>query len=164
MSRITESQPWSTDSIRHGIRQEVVDLFRGLGQLEAIPTFILSPEAQTRFVACHDETLSLSERNDDSPGLAGTSDLSQMLDDNLPTQAARLALVLHLLWEPDSPEYTVSIETLEDAIALAKFHRQEAAWIFDSANSPETPASRMAGRIHRAALAATDGRPSPAPS
>lgn len=116
----TKPMAWTDAEIDPAAEEAVVTLFRRLradpGGGEGRPVR-LSAGARAAFVAWHDENAAMQ---------AGAAGLVRGTFAKLPNQAARLALVLHCLWQPDPDADTLSREAMEDAIALAEYHRAHA--------------------------------------
>jgi hypothetical protein len=121
--------PWSEEAATLGQLQDVVALFQALDQaldrLQAspdpnTPTFAtgigvhLSPEARAIYVAWYNQNQALIAS---APPLAGG------FYAKLPTQVARIALILHALWTAEDPRPMLSAERMADAIELGEFFR-----------------------------------------
>jgi hypothetical protein len=118
-ARWTDAAP-STEQYR-----DVLAVFRVLDQL-GYPTarngpgppcghgVNLSPEARALWVSWHDENSEL---------IAASEGLAAGFYSKLPAHVARLALILHALWQPDDPRVMVPAERMQDAIELGEFFR-----------------------------------------
>lgn len=103
----------------------VLDVFRALDAF-AYPTTVsetglsrgygvnLSREARADYIAWHGENAQL---------VADAEGLAKGFYSKLPAHVARLALILHALWNPDDPSIMVSGERMHDAIELGEFFR-----------------------------------------
>ncbi|MDP9362639.1 MAG: YfjI family protein, partial [Chloroflexota bacterium] len=74
----------------------------------------LHPEARALWTEWFDENAGLVER---------ASGLATGFSRKLPAHVARLALILHALWNPSDPRPMVSAERMADAIELGEFFR-----------------------------------------
>jgi|GEM_PF-1908344 len=66
----------------------------------------------------------------------------------LPSQAARLALVLHCLLHPDNPvAHRVSVQTLAGALALTEYFREHAHFVFTAFGAKALVSHPLATRV-----------------
>lgn len=120
---------WSEESATLGQLQDAVALFQALDQAldhlqeapdPSTPVFAtgigvhLSPEARTLYIAWYNQNQALIAS---APPLAGG------FYAKLPSQVARIALILHALWNAEDPRPMLSAERMADAIELGEFFR-----------------------------------------
>jgi hypothetical protein len=120
----TKPMPWTEETISAGRYTAVLAVFRRLDNLPLADVdgggnavgigVALSPEARRIYVAWFNENQAL---------IARTSGLATGFYSKLPAHVARLALILHALWNPEDPRVMVSAERMADAIELGEFFR-----------------------------------------
>ncbi len=115
-----EPAKWSTAAVSREATAGALAVFRQLRR-PINPSddgrTVLALDAREAWARWHDENLDLTVAA--SPAVAGVYS-------KLTNQAARLALVLHCLWNPDDPARMVARERVEDGIALAEYFRAHA--------------------------------------
>lgn len=110
---------WTDDAVDPALLDPVVELFEALRSItppddaERI-TVQMHPDARRRFIAWYDENDAATE---DATGLRAG------FYSKLDGQLARVALVLHCLWNPDEPGVLLSDSTMQAAIAVVEFFR-----------------------------------------
>lgn len=146
----------------------VITVFRRLRAVQAAAdggprVVVLSAEARALFMTWHDENCTAQER------VAG---LLRGYYAKLPSQAARLCLVLHALAHPDDPTVPVSGATMQAALELVEYFRAHAHRVFARfgvrAQVQDSAAlrlyrtlARLGGRATGRELAAAGCRPGP---
>jgi len=120
----TEPAYWSTDTVDEATAGAMVQVFREL-RYSAVriapdrrpePVF-LEPDAQQTWVTWYNECAELTR---------ASHGLMSGMSAKLPIQCGRLALILHGLAHWSSLDRPVSLETVEAAIVLSEWFRQEA--------------------------------------
>src|SRR5262249_28530086 len=120
-----QPRPWTDESIDAGRYADVLAVYRALDQLPSADLgssdsnavgmgVALSPDARRLFVEWFNDNQALTSA---AEGLAAG------FYAKLPAHVARLALILHALWNPEDPRPMVSAERMEDAIELGEFFR-----------------------------------------
>jgi hypothetical protein len=156
---------WSEARVSHDAHRQLNNLFQTLRQLRTDEPIRFSPKARTRWAAWYkEEALGpassridpavVSGRNGDRKP-AGSTGLSAALSDNMPTQVARIALVLHATHNPDNLDIPLSAKTLDAAINIAAFHQHEADRIFSQIAHEASPGAVLGNRITHAITAAS---------
>lgn len=129
---------WSEAIVAEQTKEDMVDIFRRICH-ERVGSGInvcLDSMAKNRWVSWFNECQSHT---------AMAKGLEQGILAKLPSQAARLALVLHCLGDPDGQHSHLSLHTLSGALELADYflaHAQLVLPLFAS-----VPSSGLAGRI-----------------
>jgi hypothetical protein len=116
--------PWTEETISPGRYTDVLAVYRALDMLKPADLsgdgtavgigVALSPEARRCYVEWFNENRSL---------VARANGLAAGFYSKLPAHVARLALILHALWNPEDPRLMVSGERMQDAIELGEFFR-----------------------------------------
>jgi hypothetical protein len=116
--------PWAEETISPARYTEVLAVFRALdalpgADLDAPSNAIgigvaLSPEARRVYVEWFNENQILIVR---------ANGIGAGFYSKLPAHVARLALILHALWNPEDPRVMLSAERMLDAIELGEFFR-----------------------------------------
>ncbi len=141
-----DAQPlkWTEATLDPKITNAVRKVFRKLRRDEpATHPVTLTSVAKETYVAWH---------NENAEAVGRTYGLVQGVYAKLPTQLARLCLVLHCLAYPDNPPATlVSAETMGDAIELVEYFRAHAHRVLPAFGSAaEQRAVGLRARILRA--------------
>jgi hypothetical protein len=116
--------PWTEETVSPGRYTDVVAVYRALDALNAADLdgegtavgvgVALSAEARRLYVEWFNENQTL---------VAKAHGLAAGFYSKLPAHVARLALILHALWNPEDPRVMVSGERMQDAIELGEFFR-----------------------------------------
>jgi hypothetical protein len=116
--------PWTEETVSPGRYTDVVAVYRALDALNAADLDVegtavgvgvaLSAEARRLYVEWFNENQTLVVK---AHGLAAG------FYSKLPAHVARLALILHALWNPDDPRVMISGERMQDAIEVGEFFR-----------------------------------------
>jgi hypothetical protein len=140
-------QRWSEATVSAASIRAVEDLFARLRsplRTEDPALHDLAPAAKHAFAEWYDENAVLRER---AHGLAAGCYAKY------PRQCARLALVLHGLWEPEDLQTDVAEGTVLDAIAVIEYFRGHLARVLPAFGvpAPKTASPRQMPLAHRLA-------------
>jgi len=147
---------WTTATVSDAAFADALAVFRRLRR-PADPgdtgRAVFSPDGQASFGTWFDANV--DRMGGESAAVAG-------VDSKLPGQAARLALVLHCLWNHDDPRVMVSRERVEDGIDLAEYFRAHALRVLCHFGVSAAPAfAGLPARVLRALERAGDDPASP---
>lgn len=113
----TKPMRWTDSTIQQSTLDRLTATFRMI-RLAPQGTVLLSPEARDRFAGWVNENAAAQEQ---------VSGLIQGYYAKLPSQAARIALVLHCLEYPENPScHLLSLDSLQAALDLTEYFRIQA--------------------------------------
>src|SRR5680860_83455 len=135
---------WSEASVPPGLAMIIRGDFEQLREPEEQDPITLSEEAKAVWVQWHDENSDLI------PDVTGTT---AGMYAKMPSQCARLALILHCLDNPGfAHEVPVTEETMQSAIAIAEYHRAHNEYVLRKIET--TQAGSGDGHLRERLLAA----------
>jgi hypothetical protein len=108
---------WSDEIVPDETKEAVVAIFRKLRTRGEHREFCLSPEAKALWVGWFNENTALMD---------ASSGLVNGCFAKLPSQLARLALVLHVLAQPEGTPDAISADTMGAAMELIEYFREHA--------------------------------------
>jgi len=142
---------WSEATVPPQVVETAEAVFRALRGTRTAPPVVarLTPEALDAFVAWHDENATSAH---------GATGLAAGCATKYPRQVARLALVLHALWNVDDPTRPVGVDTMHGALMIIEYFRAHLGRVLAAVGAPG--ASRPSGvaiRLLRILERAGDG-------
>jgi len=126
---------WSEEVVPEELRAKVQHVFERLRRSEDDVRITLSAEAKERWIRWHDENTEL---------IQAVEGITAGMYAKLPSQCARLALILHCLEHPEHSHKLALPEcTMEAAIALVEYHRAHNEYVLSRISAAPAPAQHL---------------------